>query len=276
MSQWPKLAARVRGLLARSRRITNAFVNRVILEPPGTESPVLLDVDLAAYKRRQSGTCWWCGATANSREHKFKRSDLARMRSPEGLIWGDTAGKSRAVRSDKRSSLVKFDANLCSTCNNARSQPFNRAYEEFSDYAWNNSRALVTREALDWSMIYGDDWASKSRDLARYFTKHIGCRMAHDGFHVPDGITSVLGGAEAADELMLQLGIDAAIRDHFEPCNQESAWICSSGRPLEACSLRGHASSPTSPASRLGTWLCNTPGSWEATAPPSTVRVMYR
>ncbi len=70
-------------------------------------------------------------------------------------------------------------------------------------------------------MIYGDDWASKSRDLARYFTKHIGCRMAHDGFHVPDGITSFLDGAEAAEELTLQLGIDAAIRGHFEPLQPE-------------------------------------------------------
>ncbi len=149
MSQWPKLAGRVRELFAQSRRTRHALVDRALLQPPGPDSRVFLDVDLAPYKRRQPGTCWWCGATANSREHKFKRSDLARMRGPKGLIWGDSTGESRAVRSDRRSSLVKFEANLCSTCNNARSQPFDRAYDEFSDYAWNNSRALATREALD-------------------------------------------------------------------------------------------------------------------------------
>lgn len=61
-----------------------------------------------------SGLCWWCQArTATTGEHKFKRSDLARLMGDDHLIWGDGEGNSKEIRGKSgitrdRHGVVKF------------------------------------------------------------------------------------------------------------------------------------------------------------------------
>lgn len=161
------------------------------------EDPKLLQgADLDPYKIAPLETCWWCGSSdALTREHKFKRSDLDRMAGTEGLVWGSD-GTQRAVRSTRKSQPVRFDPSLCARCNNERSQPFDIAYQEFSDFVWGTPPAW-RRHFLDLALIYGDDWESRSLDLARYFAKHLGCRLAHDNFPVPPSLGEFMSGRTA-------------------------------------------------------------------------------
>lgn len=167
---------------------------------------VVLEGDaLAQYKPPRPETCWWCGGIGLTREHKFKKSDLRRMwDDDEGLVWGDSDSL-RAVKSTRKSEVVRFRASLCARCNNERSQSFDYAYEAFSDYVWGNQDRLWRRRYLDMAEVYGDDWPERTLDLARYLAKHITCRMVHDGYAAPPTVAAFLDGGRTLSNVHMVL-----------------------------------------------------------------------
>jgi hypothetical protein len=160
---------------------------------------------LKPYQVPFDGNCWWCGATADSREHKFKRTDLTRMWDDEdGLMWGSRGPRLTRVRSP-RSQVAKFAANLCQRCNNERSQPFDVAYDKFAEYVWNNTDLLWRSRYLDMEVIYGRDRPTGVVDLARYVAKHLGCRMSTDGYAVPASVIAFLDGSPLMPDVQMCL-----------------------------------------------------------------------
>ncbi|MGW8779228.1 hypothetical protein ACWGNM_14275 [Streptomyces sp. NPDC055796] len=152
--------------------------------------------ELNPYRTELTGSCWWCGNDAETAEHKFKHSDLRRLNADGvGLLWGD-GEKLESIRSLRKSSRVRFTSNLCASCNNARSQKFDRAYDRFAEHIWERSDRLHSSRFIDMADIYGSDWPSSTVDLARYVVKHMGCRMEADGFAVPPEFGSFLDGSD--------------------------------------------------------------------------------
>jgi hypothetical protein len=158
---------------------------------------------LDPYRVRLPSTCWWCGSSEPlTREHKFKKSDLSRMKDVGDLIWG--GDEIRKIRSIGKSKEVRFVASLCAHCNGTVSQPFDYAYAAFSDFAWNNT-SLWDAEYVDWWDVYRNTWGTGTLNLARYVVKHLGCRMVHDGYAVPDSLRAFLNGAPTATEVSMGL-----------------------------------------------------------------------
>ena len=131
------------------------------------------------------GVCWWCGAPADSREHKYKRSDIVRefgegpyQGGQQLVVIGEGSDTLQRGISGPASKAFKFDANLCRRCNNERSQPFDRAYDAFTSYISANSEAIRRSGEIDLAAVYGDSWPEDAENLVRYFVKHIGCRVA--------------------------------------------------------------------------------------------------
>lgn len=126
--------------------------------------------------------CWWCGRPADSREHKFKKSDLRREFGP-GPYYGEDKplrlSEGRRTRASGRDSpIFKFRATLCGRCNNERSQPFDNAYDSFVEYVFASEDRVLRERVIRLSAIYGDDWKARRDDLVRYFVKHISSRIA--------------------------------------------------------------------------------------------------
>lgn len=92
------------------------------------------------------------------------------------------------------SNEVKFDQVLCAPCNNARSQPFDVAYDLFAAFIARNEDSILRRRGFRFSEIYGQAWRSAKENLARYYVKHIGCRLAQSGIEVAPSITDYLDG----------------------------------------------------------------------------------
>jgi hypothetical protein len=177
--------------------------------------------DLQPYKVPDSGLCWWCGSTADSREHKFKRTDLTRMwGADDHLVWLCEQQQVK-VRSARKSSIVKFSANLCAPCNNARSQPFDAAYDKFADYIWDHLNDLWPYDFLDMQQIYGSAWQEGVLNLARYFAKQLACRMADGGYAVPTGIVPFLDGQQLLPNVQMVLFKDASLWHLFRRGQRE-------------------------------------------------------
>lgn len=198
--------------------------------PPSKEGSVALQgAALTTYRSPPSECCWWCGGRGLTREHKFKKSDLSRMWDGEGLVWGD--GESlRDVRSPRKSKVVRFRANLCARCNNERSQPFDYAYDAFSNFVWANQDRLWRRRYFDMADVYGDDWSTGTLNLARYLAKHIACRMVHDGFTAPPTIGTFLNGGQSPLNVQMVLFKDRDLyglyrRGVRDGCDARGLWI---------------------------------------------------
>lgn len=138
--------------------------------------------------------CWICGGVANSREHKFKRSDL--VRSSATWAPGDrpyfvgSGGRRRIPSADSR--IATFGKVLCGDCNSARTQPFDRAYEVFSEWVNSANHNIMAMPQLDFSCIYGADFETAVLNLQKYFVKHLGCRLASDHYQIPAGLAPSL------------------------------------------------------------------------------------
>src|SRR5689334_9234505 len=101
----------------------------------------LVDADgrlLDSRRYHYAGRCWWCGNAADSGEHKYKRTDL--VREFGSGPWRGQSAVAQVVGEKQRdlqspgSARLKFSKVLCGTCNSARSQAFDQAYEQFAEY----------------------------------------------------------------------------------------------------------------------------------------------
>lgn len=158
--------------------------------------------DLDRVRQDQTGTCWWCGGVADSREHRHKASILRRMWSDEGLYLGRRGEDLYTLRS-WRSDAVKFGKVLCQNCNNVRSQPFDKAYDVYAGFIQSNAVSLNRARSIDWREVYGVDWYEPARSLGCYAVKNFGCWIAESGFAPPKVLTAFLDGGELADTRLM-------------------------------------------------------------------------
>jgi len=162
--------------------------------------------------------CWWCQARpADSREHKFKRTDLVRvhgrgeLRGPRTLVVR-SGERSTEHRSTKNAAL-KFSPSMCAYCNNTCSQPFDRAYDEFIEWVVANEAAVLAERRIDLTAVFGSDQRGKAEDVLRYFVKHICCRLAEtvdaDGDPlIPSDAVRLLDGGPPPRTIATAMGIE--------------------------------------------------------------------
>jgi hypothetical protein len=163
-----------------------------------------------------SRPCWICGDPADTDEHRRKRSDLiarygsswTRAQQPF-VIRGD--GSSRWTRiqgpNDRK---ILYEKMLCAPCNNVRTQPFDQAYQQFSEWVLASAATLYGYEGIDFAEIYGDAYVEKGLDLMRYFAKSLGCRIVAAGIKPPPVLRQILtdGGRSDTKPLAVTFAID--------------------------------------------------------------------
>lgn len=166
-------------------------------------------------RRTNLKNCWWCGAPADSREHKLKKTDLHRE---FGRPFRETPLRLREKRVEAvqgpGSDLVKFTTNLCARCNNTRSQAFDYAYDRFVGYVAAHGRHILSSRRIDLRAAFGEDWGDAAEDTLRYLVKHIGCRLAQNEIEVPLTLLTFLdGGSRPEGELAVEIEIRADIAE---------------------------------------------------------------
>lgn len=170
------------------------------------------------YVELVSGRCRWCGAPADSREHRLKKSDLVRefgkppftdLRTLTRFSGGDRHDFSRPG-----SRLAQFQPSMCMRCNNTGSQPFDVAWDRFVSYLVEHEAEVLETRSLDLEDIFGTDWASRAPDVERYVVKHLICRITDQlpgPIRLHRKLLDVLDGGAYPDILRLDLCIDLGI-----------------------------------------------------------------
>lgn len=142
-------------------------------------------------------TCWICEAPADSREHKIKRTDLLREFGVDAFDGGDLLhvidGESTRKLQGPNSKRLKYEPVLCGDCNSARSQPWDKAYEAFIAWVFENQRTILSRRYINLYEVFGEEGAVEScPNLYKYFVKAFGCRLASAGYAVPEHLVTLL------------------------------------------------------------------------------------
>jgi hypothetical protein len=130
--------------------------------------------------------CWICGSPANSGEHIVKASDLRACFGPVSqndpiYVHTDMARnvRLRTIKDD----IFKSNALLCSHCNNARTQPFDRAWEALSK-ALMAQQSLRPGQLIKLNKIFKRPAREVLLDVHLYFAKLFGCRIAESNIPI--------------------------------------------------------------------------------------------
>jgi hypothetical protein len=87
---------------------------------------------------------------------------------------------------------MKYSSVLRAECNSSRSQPWDRAYDRFIDWAFANESRVLSQRFINLYEVFGDDASWSCPALYKYFVKAFGCRLADAGFAVPDHLVELL------------------------------------------------------------------------------------
>lgn len=138
---------------------------------------------------KNKAQCWMCGSPADSAEHKFKKADLVRAHG-KGSYKGDgalahiVAGSQKLIQGSN-SSALKYSKSLCGNCNNAKSQPWDRAYDRLIDWVLGNEEDVLKKRFIDFGRVFGTNFEDDQRSLYKYYAKSFGCRLVDAGHAVP-------------------------------------------------------------------------------------------
>lgn len=141
---------------------------------------------LQQFRYDYAGRCWWCGQTADSKEHKHKKSEVKRQLGQGPYTRGVTEqGQHKLYPVQGPDSIqLKFSEVLCGICNSTRSQAADLAYDKFSEYIAAAAEQILDTGQFRWSDIFPRDWRAGRNLVTAYWLKHIGCRLAESGVEV--------------------------------------------------------------------------------------------
>lgn len=179
---------------------------------------------LEEFKIDYQGKCWWCGNVADSTEHKYKHSDLRQIADPDGnprSVYKVGQTFTGSLRSLRKGGEIRWSQNLCARCNNAISQPFDRAYDRFVEYVLSSGSTLHKRQGIDWEDVFGESWGKDVTNLSRYFVKQFGCMMATKSLPVPQDAIEFLNGAAHMGPVVVLIYRDWHFIYSYEVMKQE-------------------------------------------------------
>lgn len=124
--------------------------------------------------------CWICRTEATSGEHHIKKSDL-KMLYPSVCqkrpIYHIRNGILKKEIGSIRSKSFMFDSLICSECNNARTQDYDKAWEKLSKYLYQNWIIIKINGFIDLYDVFGDNYIVNMLFVQLYFAKIFGCKI---------------------------------------------------------------------------------------------------
>lgn len=124
--------------------------------------------------------CWICGQPAETREHLVKASDLrglfGHVSQKKPLYFHSRHAKNVAKRT-VRDDAFTSRALLCSDCNNARTQDYDRAWERLSANLREREIRLQPGEVVNLEKVFKRPAKDALLEVHLYFVKLFGCRI---------------------------------------------------------------------------------------------------
>lgn len=159
------------------------------------------------------GRCWVCGALADSGEHRIKKSVLVSvfgagpyLAGRELLLLRDGEPPLRVCSPGSRN--LKYPHLLCQRCNNAVSQPHDKAFEQLHVWLFTNATRVLASRSVEFEEVFGKAADEQVAHLLRYYCKEIGCRLADAGRAVPMALSDAVQGGPVPRALTVAFAVN--------------------------------------------------------------------
>lgn len=156
--------------------------------------------------------CWMCDNAATTGEHVNKKTDVIKMFGSgtfKNVVKHDYDNGTKKKIQGSDSQLLKYSKNLCATCNNQRTQPYDFAYTQFAAYVHNNFDELKKSLFINTNNIFGKRATKKQRcNLFLYFVKAFGCQLHDRGLPVPQVLREAMFGKNYDNTFRISICLD--------------------------------------------------------------------
>jgi hypothetical protein len=197
------------------------------------DRPIASQSGRGAAPAAPSEKCWICRVNdANSGEHMMKKSDLrdvlGKPTQAAPFYFHKPGLEGKAVGS-LDADILKSSAPMCAQCNNARTQPHDRAWEAMSRWFTRRRSPLKKDDVVRGNRIFAFDTRRKMRCVHLFFLKTLGCVIVEARDQAPIDIVpfsnAILKGC-AHPEVYLQFCCgDDSVGRHFDCIRLDSGHV---------------------------------------------------
>ena len=156
--------------------------------------------------------CWICGDVGTTGEHRTKRSDLrlalGNPTQANPAYFHDAKRANQLVRS-LDAEVLKSPSRICAKCNNARTQPHDKAWEKMSEHLRSRQPPLKPGDVVRGNRIFPYDTKRHMLCVQLYFLKLFGCMICESGRPIPIDVASfasAIQSGSAHPNVYLKLG----------------------------------------------------------------------
>lgn len=155
--------------------------------------------------------CWICGSTADSREHRVKKSTLKTVfkrptqQKPHHLHTNHAKNQRIGGLDNAR---LKFTRTICAYCNNTRTQPSDTAWQTLFEFIYHRMPPVRIGSVVRANRVFPQNTRQEMLNIHLYFAKVLGCNIVDGGVNTDTSVLSnaILSGRHVS-ELYLQFGI---------------------------------------------------------------------
>ena len=129
--------------------------------------------------------CWICNQVQGTTgEHKSKRSDLKGVFGSKGGLYLHTEQRRNRRVQSIDSKFLKFGAPMCETCNGARTQPHDLAWEALSYFLRTRKPAIKPGAVIRCNRVFPTNTSQKMLGVHLFFVKWLGCQIVEAGIAI--------------------------------------------------------------------------------------------
>jgi hypothetical protein len=155
--------------------------------------------------------CWICQQPAATREHSTKKTDLAaalpKPSQAKPIYFSDGRVKNVPLGSFK-SDYLRFKTPICADCNNARTQPYDRAWDTLSAGLRARAPNLKNGDSVRCNRIFRYAARKHLLNVHLYFVKLFGCYIVDANAHINvESFAHAILKAKAHPQVLLRFGI---------------------------------------------------------------------
>jgi hypothetical protein len=129
--------------------------------------------------------CWICNTEEGTTgEHLSKRSDIKAVLGGSGPVYLHNKQRRNFMLQSINSRKLKSTAPMCNTCNSARTQPHDYAWEALSDALRLRRPTLRTGNVVRTNRVFHQDTARHMLHMHLFFVKWLGCQIVESNIAI--------------------------------------------------------------------------------------------
>jgi hypothetical protein len=136
--------------------------------------------------------CWICNKEPGTTgEHRSKRSDIKEQLGDNGPLYFHTDARRNLRLQSSNAKRLKFEPSICNSCNSARTQPHDLAWQKLSAALRGRKPPLKTGDTIRADRVFPYMTSAEMRNVHLFFVKWLGCEIVESSIPIQPPIETL-------------------------------------------------------------------------------------